>query len=99
SRAGRLYPSQTSFVVADRSPVVTGLGIVAATGCGVGAIWNAIRAGATGLKPLTLFSSPRHGQTLAGEAQSDLTALGAPARGSRSDRLGWLAAREAIGAA
>ena len=85
--------------MAARSPVITGLGIVAAPGCGVGNIWNAIRAGATGLKPLTLFSSPRHGQVLAGEAQSDLTALGAPAHGSRSDQLGWLAAREAIGSA
>jgi len=85
--------------VAARSPVITGLGIVAATGCGVGATWNAIRAGAIGLKPLTLFASPRYGQVLAGEAQSDLTALGAPAHGSRSDQLGWLAAREAIGSA
>jgi 3-oxoacyl-(acyl-carrier-protein) synthase len=36
---------------------------------------------------------------LAGEAPADLIALGAPARGSRSDQLGWLAAREAVGAA
>jgi len=82
--------------VAARSPVITGLGIVAATGCGVGATWNAIRAGVTGLKPLTLFSCPRYSQALAGEAQSDLAALGAPAHGSRSDKLGWLATREAV---
>ena len=85
--------------MAARSPVITGLGIVAAPGCGVGKNWNAIRAGVSGLKPLTLFSSPRYGQFLAGEAPHDLTALGAPARGSRSDQLGWLAAREAIAAA
>jgi 3-oxoacyl-[acyl-carrier-protein] synthase I len=85
--------------VAARSPVITGLGIVAATGCGVGATWTAIRGGKSGLKPLTLFASPRYGQILAGEAQSDLTSLGAPAHGSRSDQLGWLAAREAIGSA
>jgi 3-oxoacyl-(acyl-carrier-protein) synthase len=84
--------------VAARSPVITGLGLVAATGCGVGAMWNAARAGVTGLKPLTLFPSPRYGQTLAGQAQCDLAALGAPVHGSRSDQLGWLAAREAIGA-
>ena len=85
--------------MAARSPVITGLGIVAAPGCGVSKNWNAIRAGVSGLKPLTLFSSPRYGQLLAGEAPHDLTALGAPARGSRSDQLGWLAANEAIAAA
>ena len=82
-----------------RAPVITGLGLIAATGCGVGAAWNAIRGGKSGLKPLTLFESPRYGQVLAGEAPADLIALGAPARGSRSDQLGWLAAREAVGAA
>jgi 3-oxoacyl-(acyl-carrier-protein) synthase len=82
--------------VAARFPVITGLGIVAATGCGVNEVWNAIAAGASGLKPLSLFQSPRYGQVLAGEVQRDLTALGAPSHGSRSDRLGWLAAREAI---
>ncbi len=81
------------------SPVVTGLGIIAATGVGVEATWEAIRAGRSGLKPLTLFPSPRYSRVLAGEAHTDLTALGAPARGSRSDQLGWLAAREAVEAA
>ena len=33
---------------------------------------------------------------LVGEIKSDLAKLGAPSRGSRSDKLGWLAAREAI---
>ncbi|MGZ5505528.1 MAG: beta-ketoacyl synthase N-terminal-like domain-containing protein [Limisphaerales bacterium] len=82
-----------------RSPVITGLGIVAAPGCGVGKNWEAIRSGTSGLKPLTLFSSPRYGQLPVGEAPGDLTGLGAPAHGSRSDQLGWLAAREAIAAA
>jgi len=85
--------------VAARSPVITGLGIVAAPGRGVGAIWDAIRGGTSGLKPLTLFASPRYGPVLTGEAPHDLIALGAPVRGSRSDQLGWLAAREAIAAA
>jgi 3-oxoacyl-(acyl-carrier-protein) synthase len=82
--------------VTTHSPVITGLGLVAAPGCGVDAIWNVIRTGVSGLKPLTLFSSPRYGQLLTGEAQRDLTALGAPLNGSRSDQLGWLAAREAV---
>jgi 3-oxoacyl-(acyl-carrier-protein) synthase len=82
--------------VAARFPVVTGLGIVAASGCGVDEVWNAIATGASGLKPLSLFQSPRYGQVPVGEVQRDLTGLGVPAHGSRSDRLGWLAARQAI---
>ncbi|HEX3890105.1 MAG TPA: beta-ketoacyl-[acyl-carrier-protein] synthase family protein [Verrucomicrobiae bacterium] len=85
--------------MAARFPVITGLGIMAATGCGVDEVWNSIRATKSGLKPLTLFQSPRYGQIPAGEIQQDLLALGAPSHGSRSDQLGWLAAREAIAAA
>jgi 3-oxoacyl-(acyl-carrier-protein) synthase len=82
--------------VATRFPVVTGLGIVTAAGCGVDEVWHSIARGECGLKPLTLFESPRYGQILTGEIRRDLSELGAPLRGSRSDRLGWLAAREAI---
>lgn len=85
--------------MAARSPVVTGLGLIAASGLGVDVMWKAIRAGAEGLKPLTLFSSPRYGHAPVGEIQRDLCALGAPSRGSRSNQLGWLAAREAVAAA
>ena len=79
-----------------RFPVITGLGIVAAPGCGVDEVWRSIAANASGLKPLTLFPSPRYGQVLTGEVQRSLSSLGAPLRGSRSDRLAWLAARDAI---
>lgn len=82
--------------MAALSPVITGLGIVAAPGCGVDPVWNAIAAGTSGLKPLSLFQSPRYGQVLVGEVQLDLSALGAPSHGSRSDRLGWLAVRQAV---
>jgi 3-oxoacyl-(acyl-carrier-protein) synthase len=82
--------------VTARFPVITGLGIVAAPGFDANEVWKAIRAGADGLKPLTLFQSPRYGQIPTGEVQRNLTALGAPQKGSRSDQLGWLAAREAI---
>ena len=82
--------------MAPPCPVITGLGLIAAPGVGVGPNWDALRAGRSGLKPLTLFPSPRNGQFPAGEAPRDLTALGAPPRGSRSDQLGWLAAREAV---
>ena len=79
-----------------RLPVITGLGIVAAPGCGVAEVWQSIATNVSGLKPLQLFQSPRYGQIPVGEVQRDLLAMGAPAHGSRSDRLGWLAAREAI---
>jgi len=79
-----------------RFPVVTGIGIVAAPGFGMEEIWGTIQKGESGLRPLSLFESPRYGQVLAGEVRRDLTDLGAPLRGSRSDRLAWLAARQAI---
>ena len=82
--------------MAARSPVITGLGIVSAAGFGLDEIWRAVSRGESGLKPLTLFQSPRYGQIPVGEIQRDLVAAGAPVRSSRSDKLGWLAAREAI---
>jgi 3-oxoacyl-[acyl-carrier-protein] synthase II len=87
---------QLSSNTHQRTPVITGLGIVTAAGCGTEEVWNAIRAGTGGLKPLTLFQSLRYGQIPAGEIRQNLLALGAPSRGSRSDQLGWLAARDAI---
>jgi 3-oxoacyl-[acyl-carrier-protein] synthase-1/3-oxoacyl-[acyl-carrier-protein] synthase II len=82
--------------VAARFPVVTGLGIVSPAGRSTDEIWRSFATQTSGLSPLTLFPSPRYGQVLVGEVHYDLTALGAPVRGSRSDRLGWLAARDAI---
>ncbi|MDR3458458.1 MAG: beta-ketoacyl-[acyl-carrier-protein] synthase family protein [Verrucomicrobiae bacterium] len=79
-----------------RNPVITGLGIVSAAGFGVAEVWRAVAAGTSGLKPLTLFQSPRYGQNPTGEIQRDLLALGAPTRASRSDKLGFLAARDAL---
>ncbi|MEP6663137.1 MAG: beta-ketoacyl-[acyl-carrier-protein] synthase family protein [Verrucomicrobiota bacterium] len=82
-----------------RSPVITGLGLIGAPGFGLTDTWQFLRAGKSGLKPLTLFQSPRYGQMPAGEAPLDLIKLGAPTHGSRSDQLGWLAARAAIASA
>jgi len=82
--------------VGARHPVITGVGIIAAPGCHVDEIWQVIATSSSGLKPLSLFPSPRYGPVPVGEIQRDLRALGAPDRGSRSDRLGWLAARDAI---
>ena len=80
----------------SRQPVITGLGVIASPGCGVEMMWDAIASQRDGLKPLTLFPSPRHGPEPVGEVQLDLLQLGAPRHASRTDRLGWLAAREAI---
>ena len=82
--------------MAARNPVITGQGIVSAAGFSVSEIWHAIATGTSGLKPLTLFQSPRYGQNPTGEIQRDLAALGVPTRSSRSDKLGWLAARDAL---
>jgi len=79
-----------------QQPVITGLGVIASPGCGVATIWEAVAGQRDGLKPLTLFPSPRYGPVPVGEVQLDLLKLGAPRRASRTDRLGWLAAREAI---
>ena len=88
--------STINFQPSTRVPVITGLGIVSAAGFGVDEVWRAVASGTSGLTPLTLFQSPRYGQNPTGEIQRDLIALGAPTRSSRSDKLGWLAARDAI---
>jgi 3-oxoacyl-(acyl-carrier-protein) synthase len=82
--------------VSAKFPVITGIGIVSAAGIGVEDNWRAVATGRSALRPLTLFPSPRYGQVISGEIQMDLIALGAPTRSSRSDKLGWLAARDAI---
>ena len=82
-----------------RTPVITGTGILCAAGCGVGAVWDALRANRSGLGPLTLFSSPRYASQLVGQVRADVDELAGPVRGSRSDKLAWIAAREALAAA
>jgi 3-oxoacyl-(acyl-carrier-protein) synthase len=83
--------------VASRHPVVvTGLGVISAAGCGVSAVWGALRAGRSGLGPLTLFASPRHDRHLVGQVRVDVDSLAGPVRGSRSDKLAWIAVQEAL---
>ena len=82
--------------MADRFPVITGVGIVAAPGRNVGEVWQTVARGACCLQPLSLFQAPRYGQVPVAEFRHDLTELGAPLRGSRSDKFGWLAARDAL---
>ncbi|HEY4414337.1 MAG TPA: beta-ketoacyl-[acyl-carrier-protein] synthase family protein [Verrucomicrobiae bacterium] len=80
----------------QRLPVITGCGIISAAGLNVAEVWRAVAAGTSGLQPLTLFESPRYGPIPTGEIRHDLVALGAPLASSRSDKLGWLAARAAV---
>jgi 3-oxoacyl-(acyl-carrier-protein) synthase len=82
-----------------RNPVITGCGIICAAGCGVAAVWESVRANRPGLGPLTLFSSPRYANHLVGQVRDNVDRLAGNARGSRSDKLSWIAAREALAAA
>ena len=83
-------------MMSSRRPVVTGVGIISAAGCGVSAMWDALRSGRSGLGPLTLFALPRYGHHQVGQVRVDVDLLAEDARGSRSDKLAWIAAREAI---
>ena len=82
-----------------RAPVITGTGIICAAGCGVAAVWESVRANRSGLGPLTLFSSPRYASHLVGQVRENVDELAGNVRGSRSDKLSWIAAREALAAA
>jgi 3-oxoacyl-(acyl-carrier-protein) synthase len=82
-----------------RAPVITGTGIICAAGCGVAAVWESVRANRSGLGPLTLFSSPRYANHLVGQVRDDVDELAGNVRGSRSDKLSWIAAHEALAAA
>lgn len=82
--------------MAARSTVITGVGIIAAPGFGIDQIWSAIASGHSGLKPLTLFQSPRYGQIPVGEISRDLSGFGISLRGSRTDQLALIAAHDAV---
>jgi 3-oxoacyl-(acyl-carrier-protein) synthase len=67
--------------------LVTGLGIVSAAGRGVDATAAALRAGRSGLGPLTRFSSRRCGDFPVAEVR-DLTAPGAPPTARHAGQAG-----------
>ena len=79
-----------------RAPVITGTGIICAAGSGVTAVWKSVRANRSGLGPLTLFSSQRYANHLVGQVHDNVDELAGNLRGSRSDKLSWIAAREAL---
>jgi 3-oxoacyl-(acyl-carrier-protein) synthase len=80
----------------QRRPVVTGLGIISAAGTNTAAVWDSIQHGRSGLGPLTLFPSNRYGHVPVGQVRADVDQLAGRVRGSRSDKLAWIAAREAV---
>ncbi|MBL9137320.1 MAG: beta-ketoacyl-[acyl-carrier-protein] synthase family protein [Verrucomicrobiales bacterium] len=82
--------------MSGRNPVITGRGIITAAGCGIAQVWEAIRGEHVGLGRLSLFSSPRFAAHAVGEVRADVAGLAGGLRGSRSDQLGWVAAREAL---
>jgi 3-oxoacyl-(acyl-carrier-protein) synthase len=75
--------------------VVTGMGVVSAAGWTLDETWQAIALGRSGLRPLSLFPSPRCGSLPVGEVTGDPAARSGLPGGSRSDHLALWAAAQA----
>jgi 3-oxoacyl-[acyl-carrier-protein] synthase II len=75
--------------------VVTGMGVVSAAGWTLDETWEAIAAGRSGLRALSLFESQRCGKLPVGEVTGDPAARSGLRSGSRSDHLAVWAARQA----
>jgi 3-oxoacyl-[acyl-carrier-protein] synthase II len=76
--------------------LVTGMGVVSAVGWTLDETWDAIVAGRSGLRGLTLFDSKRCGQLPVGEVLGDPARRSGLPGGSRSDHLAMWAARQAF---
>ena len=79
-----------------RRPIVTGTGIFCAAGRGLPAVWETLATGRSALQSLTLFDSPRYGSHAVGQIEANLRNPPGLGRGSRSDHLARIAAREAL---
>ena len=78
-------------------PVVTGTGIICSVGCDSDSVWSSLTSGHSGLQPLSLLRSNRHGHAPVGEITVDIDSLcGGAIRGSRSDKLALIAANQAL---
>lgn len=87
--------------LSKRRLVITGLGILSPLGIGVAENWRAIRAGQSGIGPITFFDTTGFAATIAGEIKNfDPTACGISEKEARRmDRfiqLGMAAAIEAV---
>jgi len=83
-----------------RRAVITGFGVLSALGTSARRTWDGLVAGRVGIGPVTLFDTSRDRTHLAAEIK-DLPDAGfrpgADERSaSRADRIGWLAASEAL---
>lgn len=67
-----------------------------AAGCGLDEVSSSLGSGRSGLGPLTLFGSSRFGHALVGQVRNDVDSLARGVRGSRSDKLALIAAKEAL---
>lgn len=76
-----------------RGVAITGLGLVSALGSGVSAHRDALRAGRSGLRPLSLFSLEGLPEVPVGEVDAALLPRG---QGPRTVELALLAARQAL---
>ena len=84
----------------DRRVVVTGLGAVTSIGADLESSWKALVEGRCGIGPLTLFDPALYRTQTAAEIKridDDFIDPAVKRRMSRADRLGILAAREALG--
>src|SRR5436190_8871417 len=85
--------------MSDRRVVVTGLGAVTAVGGDVAETWRSLLAGRCGIRTLTLFDPSLYRTQTAAQIDSIPDAFIDPARRrrmSRADRIGIVAAREAL---
>lgn len=78
-------------------PVVTGTGIICSVGCNADEVWSSLTKGISGLAPLTVCHSARHGTAPVGEIKTDIDNLcGKTIRGSRTDKLAYIATKQVI---
>jgi len=83
----------------ERRVVVTGLGAVTSIGTTVSEFWSNLLAGVCGIRPLSLFDASTYRTQTAGEVSEIPDGCPAPAekrRMSRADRMGLVAAEEAL---
>ncbi|MBI4352659.1 MAG: beta-ketoacyl-[acyl-carrier-protein] synthase II, partial [Candidatus Omnitrophica bacterium] len=76
----------------EKRVVITGIGVVSPVGTGRKAFWEALKKGASGIKPVTLFDVSKTDSKLAGEISDFDPELILGAKGLRNlDRLTKLA--------
>ena len=71
-----------------RRVVVTGMGVVAPNGNDVGAFWDALVNGRSGIGPIALFDAAEHKVKIAGQVKDfDLSSILEPKEARRTDRF------------